>query len=401
MIHNYSHSYFKSPGSALITSLKTYEPEFIQIRHALHQHPELSRLEFNTADYIAALLESWHIPVTRNIGGTGLVGVIKKGTCSKMIGIRADMDALPINEATDKPYASIHPGIMHACGHDGHMAMLLMAAKYLSLEAEFDGSVVLIFQPDEEDDAGAQRMIDAGLFEKFPVDCVFGMHNYPNVPQGQLMIKSGPQMAGTVKIEITVEGMGCHAAHAYNGVDSVLVASHIVVALQSIVSRNLHAQDSGVVTIATIHAGHANNVIPQSVEMTGTIRYFDPIIRDKMEQRVTEIAHNVAAAFGAKAEVRLKRGYIATINHENETNLCIQSALKLLHPDAICLDKKPSMGAEDFAYMLAVKPGCYVFIGNGPGDGGCTLHNPAFDFHDANIVAGGAFWVQLALDYLN
>ncbi|GBU10075.1 aminobenzoyl-glutamate utilization protein A [Gammaproteobacteria bacterium] len=391
---------FNQESASLIQELQKHVGEITAIRRFFHQHPELSRQEFKTADKIAALLESWNIKVTRNIGGTGLVGVITKGLSSKMIGIRADMDALPIDEATHKDYASVNQGVMHACGHDGHMAMLLLAAKYLSLEATFDGSIVLIFQPDEEDDAGARRMIEDGLFDKFPVDCVFGMHNYPNAPIGQVMISHGPQMAGTIGLEITVTGLGCHAAHAYNGIDSILVAAHIVVGLQTIVARNLPAQDAGVITIASIHAGKANNVIPQSVEMIGTIRYFDPKTAAIMEEKVKSVAQGIAAAFGASADVRLKHGYIATVNHTEQADFCIKTAQKLLKPEAICLTKKPSMGAEDFAFMLAAKPGCYLFIGNGPGDGGCTLHNPAFDFNDANILVGGAFWTQLTLDYL-
>ncbi len=388
-------SLFVDQAQSFVLQLSQYEQEFIALRRAFHQYPELSAVEFKTSERIAGLLAQWGYKVTRDIAGTGLVGTLQKGSSTRSIGLRADMDALPIQELTQLPYASQNTEVMHACGHDGHMAMLLLAAKYLALHGCFDGQLVLIFQPDEEQNAGAKRMVEQGLFSRFPVDSVYAMHNFPNAPVGQLMMREGAVMAGTVTFSIVVEGIGAHAAHPYLGVDPILVASHIVLALQSVVSRNINPLQALVITVAAIAAGKADNVIPQTATLSGTMRYFDHTLRDFAEQRLTMLAQQTAMAYGATAQVHLKRGYIPTINHPHPVVVCEHVARSLVHADQVFLEKMPSMGAEDFAYMLAERPGCYLYIGNGSGAAGCTLHNPNYDFNDRNVLIGGAFWARL------
>lgn len=393
--------FFQDPTDPIIKTLQSYEPEFRLLRQELHATPELSRKEFKTAEKIEALLQSWNIE-TERISTTGVIGVIKKGDNpnTKSIGLRADIDALPITEVGELPYISQNPGVMHACGHDGHTTMLLIAAKYLALEAEFNGTVVLIFQPDEEDTAGARRMIEDGLFEKYPVDNVFAIHNFPGAPQGEVLIKHGPQMAGTCAIDITVHSPGGHAAHPYQTVDSVLVASQIVVSLQSIVSRNISGLDSAVITIGAIHGGSANNVIPDKVSMKGTLRYFDLKVLAKAKERIEAITLGIAESYGATATVQLTDGYIPTINHDAETDLAINSIKSLIKPQYIRHDKVPSMGAEDFGFMLHERPGAYFYIGNDKDEKFVGLHTAEYDFHDDNILVGGAIWAKLAIDYL-
>ena len=393
------HNSLKNLDSPLINKLRNYEPEFIEIRKNLHQNPELSREEYKTADYIENCLKSWNIETHRLIG-TGIIGIIKKGQSNRNIGLRADIDALPINESNNLPYASQTPGVMHACGHDGHMTTLLMAAKYLQFDADFDGIVTLIFQPDEEDTAGAKRMIEAGLFEKFPVDTVFAYHNYPGAKTGDVLIRDGAQMAGTCTIRIKVKSCGGHAAHPYQTVDTIYVAAQIVTALQSIPSRNLSAIDSAVITIGTIHGGVANNAIPGEVAMTGTLRYFDVAIREKVKARIRELVEFTAKSYGATAEVELIDGYIPTINEPNATAFAINSIESLIKPEHLHFDKIPSMGAEDFGFMLAEKPGAYFYLGNDKTDTLTPLHTSGFDFDDRNLLIGSAIFCQLALDYL-
>jgi len=385
-----------NPSHPLFEALRPLAPELIAFRRELHQQPELSQQEFRTSDRVAELLTGWGIAVTRGIGGAGLVGTLRAGNSARSIGLRADMDALPIQEETGKPYASRHAGVMHACGHDGHTAMLLLAARYLAQTRQFDGTVQFIFQPDEEKDAGAARMIADGLFERFPVDGVYAMHNQPDMEQGALAVRAGPVMAGTVRFDIDIVGVGTHAARPHKGVDPIMVASHVVLALQTIVSRNLDPLESAVVTVGTLQAGTVHNVVPQRATLSGTMRYFTPEVRDLLEQRLPLLVEQTAAAHGARAIVKLERGYISTINHEREAGYCREVARNLVGDDKLILDKPPSMGAEDFAYMLQAVPGCYVYIGNGPGEGGCLLHNPHYDFNDDNVVAGAAFWVALA-----
>lgn len=382
-------------SQAVIDALRSHEAELIAIRRDLHRHPELSNQEARTADKVAALLESWGIPVVRGIGGHGLVGTLTCGRSPRTLGLRADMDALPIQEETGKPWASVAPEVMHACGHDGHMAMLLGAAKYLAGKRDFDGTVHFIFQPDEESDAGAQRMVQEGLFERFPMQAVYAMHNQPDMTLGALAVRAGPVMAGTVRFDITFEGLGSHAARPHKGIDPIVMASQFVLSLQTIVSRSVDPIESAVVTVGLIRSGNVHNVIPQTAELSGTMRYFKPEVREVLEERIAALAEHTARAFGGNARMHLRAGYPSTINHEQEARHCREAALALVGPDNLIEDKPPSMGAEDFAYMLQACPGCYVYIGNGPGEGGCLLHNPGFDFNDANVVTGAAYWVTL------
>jgi hippurate hydrolase len=317
-----------------------------------------------------------------------------------MIGLRADMDALPMPELNEFPHRSRHAGKMHACGHDGHTAMLLGAARYLSEHRDFNGTAVLIFQPAEEGEGGARVMIEQGLFQQFPVDAVFGLHNWPGLPVGQMAIMPGPVMAGTCGLEILIRGHGCHAAMPHQGVDTILVGTQIIQALQTVVSRNLHPCDAGVVSVTQFHAGDAWNVIPEDAVLRGTIRTFKPAVQQLVEARIQEICSGVAATFGAHVEVRFEHRYPPTVNSVPEARFCQEVAGGLIGSSRVITDELPSMGAEDFAYMLLEKPGCYVWLGNGPGEGGCTLHNPHYDFNDAIIGLGVSYWVGLTRAFL-
>lgn len=394
-------SLFLDGNQKTINWFKTHENDFIQLRQFFHEHPELSKKEHSTTDKITEILESWGIKTDRSFLETGVIGLIKKGSSPKRVALRADIDALPIDEKTNLPYKSKNEGIMHACGHDGHLSMLLFATKYLQEEADFDGEVLLIFQPNEEDSAGARDLVEAGLFKKYPVDAVYAAHNYPGEDVGKIMINDGPQMAGTVSIEIDIHGIGCHAAHPYKGVDPVVTAAQLIVALQSIPSRNIAATDSVIITIASIHGGTAHNIIPETVKLTGTLRYFDPKIRDITKNRIHEITNGICTAFGGHADVRLVDGYIATINHTNETNIAIKAAKSIYKPENIILNKTPSMGAEDFGFMLADQQGAYFYIGNGPDSSTNKLHNAGFDFNDDSLLYGGVYWATLAQYFLS
>lgn len=391
----------KNPDSSLIQFLKKNDDKYRKLRQQIHQNPELSRQEFATADLIEKCLNSWNIQ-TERMDNTGVIGILQKGDFQNAprIGLRADTDALPIEEKNTLTYASKNPGVMHACGHDGHTTMLLAAAEYLATEAEFDGTIVFIFQPDEEDQAGARRMVEAGLFEKFKVDAVYGIHNYPGAPAGEVLIKKGPQMAGTCEVHIDVFSKGGHAAHPYQTVDSVLVASEIVVGLQSIISRNISGIDSAVITIGSIHGGHANNVIPNKVSLLGTLRYFDLKIRDLIKARIEQLATGICAAYGATCKVRLIDGYIPTINHDAETEIATAAIESLIKPEYINRNKVASMGAEDFGFMLHACPGAYFYIGNDVDAEFTGLHTDQYDFNDDNILIGGAIWSTLALHFL-
>lgn len=391
----------KTPDSSLIRFLHENDEKFRHLRQKLHANPELSRAEFETANLIESLLQSWNIK-TERLSNTGVIGILQKGDYQngKRIGLRADTDALPIHEKGDLPYASKNPGVMHACGHDGHTTMLLAAAQYLAEAATFDGTIIFIFQPDEEDQAGARQMVEDGLFEKFPMDAVFAVHNFPGARQGQILIKRGPQMAGTCEVHIDVFSKGGHAAHPYQTTDSVLVASEIVVGLQSIISRNISGLDSAVITIGAIHGGHANNVIPNKVSLLGTLRYFDLKVRDLIKTRIHNLANGICQAYGATCEVRLIDGYIPTINHDAQTDIAIEAIETLIQPDYITRDKAASMGAEDFGFMLHECPGAYFYIGNDKDQNFTGLHTDQYDFNDDNILVGGATWATLALHFL-
>lgn len=392
---------FLNENQSINIWFKAHENQFIQLRHYFHQHPELSKKEYKTSEKINELLMSWGIQTDASLLETAVIGLIKKGNSTRRIALRADIDALPIDEKTNLPYASKNNGIMHACGHDGHLTMLLFAAKYLQEEADFDGEILLIFQPNEEDSAGARDLINAGLFEKYPVDAVYAIHNFPGAEVGKLLINEGPQMAGTVGIEIDIHGIGCHAAHPYRGVDTILVASHVVVALQSIPARNIAATDSVIITIGAIHGGTAENIIPETVKLKGTLRYFDPIIKNLTKTRIHHLINGICEGFGAKADIQLTDNYISTINHTKETQIALEAAKTIFKSDHIIETKTPSMGAEDFGFMLAEQKGAYIYIGNGE-DSSCNkLHNKGYDFNDDNLIPGGIFWVTLAQYFLN
>ncbi|MQY51326.1 M20 aminoacylase family protein [Rhodocyclus gracilis] len=372
--------------------------ELVAIRHDIHAHPELAFKEARTADIVARELTRYGLEVHSGIAGTGVVGVLRKGSGRRSIGLRADMDALPVLEKNETPYRSRIPGHMHACGHDGHTTMLLGAARYLAENIEridFDGVVNFIFQPAEESEAGALVMVEDGLFEKFPMDAVFGMHNWPGVPAGEMVLLPGPVMAGTCAFEIKVRGHGSHAAMPHEGVDSILAGAQLVQSLQSIVSRNVHPCSSAVVSITQFHAGEAWNVLPDEAILRGTLRSFTPQVQADVEAAVERVVAGVAATFGAQISVTFDLRYPPTINSVAETALCHRAAVAVLGETAVRNDEMPSMGAEDFAYMLREKPGCYAWLGNGPGVAGCTLHNPHYDFNDAILPLGVSYWISL------
>lgn len=369
--------------------------ELTALRRDIHAHPELAFDERRTADIVAAELARYGLEVHRGLAKTGVVGVLKAGNSPRMIGLRADMDALPLAELNEFPHHSKHPGKMHACGHDGHTAMLLGAARYLAENPEFDGTVVLIFQPAEESEGGAAVMIEDGLFEKFPVEAVFGLHNWPGIPVGEMMAMPGPVMAGTCGFEIHVRGHGCHAAMPHQGIDAIVTGAQLVQALQTVVSRTLHPCDAAVVSVTQFHAGEAWNIIPEEVVMRGTIRSFKPEVQESIERAIERQCSGIAAANGAQISVRFEHRYPPTVNSPAEAKFCQQVAAEVFGAERVLTDILPSMGAEDFAYMLREKPGCYVWLGNGPGTGGCTLHNPHYDFNDQLLTLGVAYWSQL------
>lgn len=369
--------------------------ELTAIRRDIHAHPELAFDEHRTSDIVARELLRYGLSVHRGLAKTGVVGVLKAGTSNRMIGLRADMDALPLCEMNEFPHHSKHHGKMHACGHDGHTAMLLGAARYLAENPDFDGTVVFIFQPAEESEGGAAVMIEEGLFEQFPVEAVFGLHNWPGIPVGEMMVMPGPVMAGTCGFEIHVRGHGCHAAMPHQGVDAIVTGSQLVQALQTVVSRTLHPCDAAVVSVTQFHAGEAWNIIPEEVVMRGTIRTFKPEVQEAVERAVERLCSGIAAANGAQISVRFDHRYPPTVNSPGEAKFCQQVAAEVFGADKVLSDILPSMGAEDFAYMLREKPGCYVWLGNGPGTGGCTLHNPHYDFNDELLRLGTAYWAHL------
>lgn len=380
----------------LIDALRRRQTHLAAIRRDIHAHPELAFEEHRTAELVADRLTALGIETHRGIGRTGVVGVIRRGQSSRAIGLRADMDALPITERNDFPHHSRHPGRMHACGHDGHTAMLLGAAEWLASEGRFDGTVYLIFQPAEEGDGGAREMIEDGLFERFPMESVFGMHNWPGLPAGQFAVHDGPVMASADRFDIDIRGHGAHGAMPHLGVDPVAAGAALVQALQTIVSRGVDPLDAVVVSVTQFHAGEAYNVIPDHAQLCGTVRAFRPEVQDQVEAAMQRICAGVGAAFGANVNFEYRRGYPPTVNTAPEAALCARVAGAVAGSHGVDRTARPSMGAEDFAYFLGERPGAYVWIGNGPGEGGCTLHNPHYDFNDAILPVGVAYWVRLA-----
>ncbi|MBQ0958110.1 amidohydrolase [Ideonella sp. 4Y11] len=396
---------------ALIDDLRTHHDEITQIRRDLHAHPELCFHEVRTADVVAQRLTEWGIPIVRGLGTTGVVGIVKAGSSERAVGLRADMDALPMTEFNTFEHASRHPGRMHACGHDGHTAMLLAAAKHLATQRNFDGTVYLIFQPAEEGGGGAREMIKDGLLQRCPMDAVFGMHNWPGLPAGDLAVCRGPAMASSNEFKITIRGKGSHAALPHNGIDPVPVACQMVQAFQTIVTRNKKPTDAAVISVTMIHTGEATNVVPDQCVIEGTVRTFTIPVLDMIEQRMGEIARHTAAAFGATVDFEFVRNYPPTINHDAEADF-VRSVMQEVVGAERTHEFDPTMGAEDFSYFLLERPGAYFVIGNGEGDhrgaysdathglGPCTLHNPHYDFNDALIPTGAALWVRLAERWL-
>jgi len=371
--------------------------EFIQLRRDIHRHPELAFEEHRTSELVAAKLESWGYAVHRGLGGTGVVGTLKRGSSSRCLGLRADMDALPIQEATGAEWASVKPGLMHACGHDGHTAMLLAAAKTLAQDPTFDGTLNLIFQPAEEGGGGAVRMMADGLFEQHPCDAVFAMHNMPGTPVGHFVFRDGAAMASSDYVTLRIHGTGGHGAMPHRAADPLVAAASIVMALQTVVSRNVDPLHTAVVTVGALHAGQANNVIPALATLELSVRSLDPGVRRLLEQRIKALVAAQAESFGVRAEIDWRPGYCVLVNSVAETDFARQVALDLVGPERVTLQGPALTGSEDFAFMLEKIPGSYLLIGNGDGDsaGACMVHNPGYDFNDDNIATGAAYWVAL------
>ena len=391
----------------LIESILADSAAVATIRRDLHAHPELRFEENRTADVIAKALGEWGIEVHRGLGKTGVVGIVKNGNSPRAVGLRADIDALPITERNSFAHASRHPGKMHACGHDGHTAMLLAAAKHLARHRHFDGTVYLIFQPAEEGGGGAREMIKDGLFERFPMEAVFGAHNWPGMTVGQFAVKSGPVFASSNEFKITIHGKGAHGAMPHLGIDPVPVACQMVQAFQTIITRNMRPIDTGVISVTMIHTGEATNVVPESCVLEGTVRSFTTEVLDLIERRMKTVADATCAAFEASCEFEFTRNYPPTINHAAETEFAKSVMAEVVGSENV-LEFEPTMGAEDFSYFLQARPGCYFVIGNGDGAhragghglGPCMLHNPSYDFNDDLIPLGATLWVRLAERWL-
>jgi amidohydrolase len=384
--------------------------EIAALRRDLHAHPELGFEEQRSADLVADRLAAWGIPLHRGMARTGVVGIVHGrdgGACGRALGLRADLDALPVQEANHFAHASRHAGVMHACGHDGHTAMLLAAGHQLIRQRDFDGTVYLIFQPAEEGRGGAQAMLAEGLFEHFPMEAVFGLHNWPGYPVGSMACSPGPVMASASTFKLVVQGVGGHAAAPHRGVDPMLVACQVVQAWQSIVSRNKRPPDTAVISVTMIHGGEARNVVPDRCTLEGTVRTYRTDVLDLIEQRMRQIAAHSCAAFDAGCEFEFLRRAPAVVNHAHEAAVAARVIERLVAP-GMARVQEPAMPSEDFAYMLLAKPGAYCFIGNGDGlhrdpghgEGPCMLHNPSYDFNDALLPLGASFWVELAHEWL-
>ena len=368
----------------------------IEWRHAIHRHPELGFEETQTSAKVSDLLKEWGIETHLGIGGTGIVGVIKRGSSERMIGLRADMDALSISEQNTFEHRSQVPGKMHACGHDGHTAMLLGAAMHLAEKGEFDGTVVLIFQPAEEHGKGAKAMIADGLFEKFPVQDVYAIHNFPSLPKGRFVARSGPAMASEDNFEIVINGIGHHAAMPHRGVDPIVVASQVVLGLQTIVSRNISPSEGGVISVTEFITDGTVNVVPSTVTLRGDTRSFTPEVQTQIETGMQRVAEGICSAYGINCDFRYEKVFDSTINTPAETAIATRVARQVVGTENVTDEFEPPMTSEDFAFMLQAKPGCYLFLGNdGEGPGGCGLHNPNYDFNDEILSIGADFWIQL------
>jgi amidohydrolase len=379
----------------VIDGVKKLKKDMTEWRRDLHAHPELGFKEDRTSDVVAEKLESFGIPITRGLAKTGVVGTLSRGSAKRAIALRADMDALPLQEKNSFAYKSKHDGKMHACGHDGHTAMLLGAAKYIADAGDFDGTVHFIFQPAEEGGGGGKVMVRDGLFKKFPCEAVYGMHNWPGMEAGVIGVRAGPMLASADFFGITITGTGGHGAMPHRANDPVVVGAEMVSVLQTIASRSADPVDAVVVSVTQFHAGSAGNVIPDEAKLSGTCRTLSPQARDLVEERMRAIVKGVAEAHGVKAAVSYHRGYPVLINSADETERARQAAAKVVGADHVVVDPPPEMGAEDFAYMLQEKPGSYVWLGNGGAAGGCMLHNPNYDFNDEVAPIGASYWVSL------
>jgi len=378
-----------------IDHITGFHAELTAFRRDIHAHPELGFAESRTAQRVAEALEAYGIEVHRGVGKTGVVGVLKAGHSNRSIGLRADMDALPIQEANTFAHRSQHAGRMHACGHDGHTTMLLGAARYLAATRQFDGTVHFIFQPAEEGLGGARAMIEDGLFSRFPCDSIFGMHNRPKLPIGHFCVRSGAMMAGGAFFDIDITGVGAHGARPEAGVDSLMVGVQIASTLQTIVSRNVRPVDTAVVSVTQFHAGDAYNVIPQTARLSGTVRAFSNEVMTMIERNMRRIAHSVAESMGARAELDFRVNFAPTVNNPEQAEFAAAVCAELVGADKV--DRQPPliMASEDFSYMLDCVPGCFVNIGNGEGEGDCEVHNPAYDFNDQAIPLGSAFFSRV------
>jgi len=383
-----------------LDALRPLHTEMQDTRHAIHANPELGFEEFATSDLVAERLARWGYHVHRGLGRTGVVGTLTVGDGAKRLGLRADMDALPIAETSGRPWASRVLGKMHACGHDGHTAMPLGAARHLAATRQFKGTLRVVFQPAEEGLGGARHMIEEGFFEQFPCDAMFALHNMPGHPAGQLGFIDGPAMASSDSATITVRGKGGHGAVPQLAVDPVVAASAIVLALQTIVSRNVPPLDMAIITVGAFHAGTTFNVIPETAELKLTIRALRPAVRDQLQQRITEVAQAQAAVYGATVAIDYQRRYPVLVNHAAETAFARQVALDWVGEAGLIPDLQPLTGSEDFAFFLEKCPGSYLLLGNGVGEGGCMVHNPGYDFNDAILGTGASYWVRLAEAFL-
>ena len=377
--------------------IAAFADQAIAIRHDLHQHPELAFEEHRTSARIANLLADWGYDVTTGVGGTGVVGTLQRGSGTRSIGLRADFDALPISENSGLSYASSTPGLMHACGHDGHTTILLTAAHHLARHGRFEGSVQLVFQPAEETGKGATRMIEDGLFERFPVDAIFGLHNWPGIATGQLGFVDGPAMASVDWAGIRIIGKGGHGAEPHTGVDPILVAAHLVTALQSLVSRNVDPRDMAVVTVGAIHGGNAANVIPDSVELKLTLRAFLPEVRQHLRERVEALTTALVSSFGAEVLIDFPVGFPSVLNHPTETAFARNAAQQLFGAGSVIDQLPPRTASEDFAFLLQQRPGSFLFVGNGDS---APLHSPRYVFNDASIVPAASYWAHLTERFL-
>lgn len=378
-----------------IDAIERFQPDMQAWRRDIHAHPETAFEEHRTAQLVADKLREFGLEVETGIAGTGVVGTLTRGRGNRAIGLRADLDALPIVEQNTFDHVSKHPGRMHACGHDGHTTMLLGAARYLAEAGDFEGTVNFIFQPAEENEGGGRAMIEAGLFDKYPVESVFGMHNIPGMAVGTFAIRPGPMMAAFDIFRLKVTGRGGHAAMPQFTIDPILIGAKIIEAFQSIVSRSVDPQDAAVISVTQFHGGDAYNVIPDAVEIHGCTRCFSPKVQAMMEQKMRTQAEQICAAFGASATFYYEKRYPPTVNAQAETAMAAKAAASVVGAERVNMNPKPAMGSEDFAYMLQAKPGSYIWIGNGDGEGSCMVHNPSYDFNDAILPIGASYWVKL------